>query len=240
MPVFILDQEISFPNIHFANPEGVLAIGGDLTSERLILAYQMGIFPWFNKNELPVWWSPDPRCVIKLQELKVSKSLKTFIRNHNFRVSVNRAFAEVLESCAQPRKGQRGTWLSAEMKAAYSILHDKKLAHSIEVWDGDDLVGGLYGTMIGKVFCGESMFAKASNASKLGLFVLVQHLLKWDCEIIDCQIYNPHLGSLGASEISRKKFQQLLTQSSHLDLSEQWASDFDDQYVHSTFHKLFV
>jgi leucyl/phenylalanyl-tRNA--protein transferase len=184
-----------------------LAVGGDLSPERLLLAYKSGIFPWYNQGEPIVWYSPDPRMVLFPKNLKISKSMKQIIRKNQFRVTFNQHFSEVIANCKNSyREGQRGTWITDEMEQAYINLHNLGIAKSVEVWEGNELVGGLYGIDLGHIFCGESMFSKVSNASKFAFIYLVQKLEKEDYALIDCQVYNAHLASLGAEEISRETF----------------------------------
>lgn len=198
-----------FPPVETADEDGLLAIGGELSVKRLIDAYNHGIFPWYDASQPVLWWSPDPRMVLFPQKLKVSKSMKQLFRKNTFQVTFNRNFKDIIENCANIwRQGQNGTWITQEIQEAYLELHSLGLAHSVEVWDGNNLVGGLYGIYLKdkKVFCGESMFATVSNASKYGFIKLVEKLKAEGVKLIDCQIYTPHLESLGAEEISRKEF----------------------------------
>lgn len=209
-----LSEELWFPDISSATGDGLLAMGGDLSVERLKLAYRSGIFPWYDDGQPIMWWSPDPRMVLFPEKLHVSKSLRRKIAKGRFRVTFNTAFSEVIENCSVIiRKDQAGTWISPEMIAAYSQLHTIGWAGSVEVWEDGNLVGGLYGVDIKeyKVFCGESMFSLISDASKIALFYLRQHLLQKDYKLIDCQMYTDHLSSLGAEEISRESFRSYLT-----------------------------
>lgn len=202
------EDEIVFPNPELADEDGLLAIGGDLSAERLILAYQHGIFPWFSEDDPICWYSPHERCVIYPDRIKVSKSMKQPLKNGNFKVTANLAFDKVIANCAKtPRKDQPGTWITKEMQEAYKNLNQLGWAHSIEVWQDDHLVGGLYGIAIGKVFCGESMFSLVSNASKVALIFLCQQT---DFELIDCQLPNDHLLSLGAEMIDRKAYMEVI------------------------------
>ena len=204
-----LSNELWFPNVNEAGQDGLLAVGGDLSIERLLLAYRSGIFPWFNDGDPILWWSPDPRMVLFPDKLKVSKSLRRLIKQNKFEISCNKAFAKVIKHCAlMKREGQAGTWITDEMLEAYQRLHDLGHAHSVEVWENGVLAGGLYGINLPnqKVFCGESMFSEVSNASKVALYYLVEDLRSKGYQIIDCQVYNPHLESLGAEEISRDQF----------------------------------
>ncbi len=200
-----LDQKIVFPEVSKASKEGILAIGGDLSPERLILAYKRGIFPWFDAEEPIIWWSPDPRFVLFPQKLRVSKSMRQVMRRTDFEVTVNADFEAVISNCSKmKRNGQQGTWITNTMKAAYLKLHQIGKAKSVEVWLQGELVGGLYGVDLGNgVFCGESMFAKVSNASKAGFITFIENS---DYALIDCQVYTSHLESLGAEEISRSHF----------------------------------
>lgn len=204
------DDEIVFPNPELADDDGLLAVGGDLSAERLILAYQNGIFPWFSDDDPICWYSPHERCVIYPDRLKISKSTKQVLKNGGFKVTANQVFAEVIAHCAKtPRKDQPGTWITKEMQEAYINLHQLGWAHSVEVWQNDTLVGGLYGIAINKVFCGESMFSLVSNASKVAMIFLCQQS---DFELIDCQLPNDHLLSLGAEMIERETYMELLEQ----------------------------
>lgn len=205
--MYILTEELVFPPVEEASLEGFLAIGGDLSPERLLLAYKSGIFPWFSEDEPIIWWSPDPRMVLFPEDLKVSKSMKQLLRKDAFKITYNQAFAEVIEACADIyRPGQDDTWITEDMKAAYCKLHELGYAISVEVWQNEQLVGGVYGVDLGHVFCGESMFSKVSNASKYGFIHLVKRLQKNGCQLIDCQIHTDHLASLGAIEVPREVF----------------------------------
>ncbi len=195
-----------------AEEDGMLAIGGDLSAKRLLVAYSTGIFPWFSEQEPILWWSPDPRCVLYPEDLKISKSMKQVFRKGIFRITADNDFRAVITACQQqPRHGQSGTWITSEMVEAYCQLHQIGFAHSVEVWDiNNQLVGGLYGLSLGKCYFGESMFARQSNASKAGFITLVHNLQKWGIELIDCQIHTNHLESLGAMDISRPYYLELL------------------------------
>lgn len=206
-----LTHEISFPDPNFASPEGLLAIGGDLSTERLICAYQNGIFPWYNKYEPIQWWCPDPRFVLLPESLIVHKSMQSLFKKQKFRVTFDQAFETVITNCGQiRRKGQRGTWITTEMRKAYIKLHQEGFAHSVEVWEGNEIVGGLYGICLGKIFFGESMFTKVTDASKYGFITLVRALQKTGYTLIDCQQQTKHLESLGAFAMDRKTFLQRL------------------------------
>ena len=214
MPVFLLSYKIDFPQPHLARGDGLLAIGGDLSRKRLLLAYSMGIFPWFSHEDQILWWSPDPRLVLYPGEIRVSKSLKKIIKKNTFKVTVDQAFKQVINSCAEIRlQNNEDTWISGDMIKAYCNLHESGFAHSVEAWYKGRLAGGLYGVSLGKIFCGESMFASMSNASKVAFVFLVEHLKKLSFDIIDCQVTTDHLLSFGAREISRKDFLAQLAES---------------------------
>jgi len=205
--MYLLSKDIIFPPVHLANEDGILAIGGDLSIERLLLAYKNGIFPWFNEGEPIIWYSPNPRMVLFPKNLKISKSMQQIIRKNEFKITFNQNFSEVIRNCKTIfREGQGGTWITNEMQQAYLKLHNLGIAKSVEVWKGAELVGGLYGIDLGHIFCGESMFSKVSNTSKLAFIYLVQKLEKENYQLVDCQVYNNHLDSLGACEISRNEF----------------------------------
>ena len=201
----ILTKDMKFPSVDQASEDGLLAIGGDLTVERLLEAYQQGIFPWFGEGEPVLWWSPDPRFVLFPEKIKVSKSMKHLLRSNMFNVTVNKAFKEVITSCSKiERQGQNDTWITNDMIEAYMKLHELGYAKSVEVWKEDNLIGGFYGVDLNNgVFCGESMFSRESNASKVGFVTFVQ-TTKYN--LIDCQVYTNHLESLGAEQIPREKF----------------------------------
>ncbi len=207
MPVFqLLDQPV-FPPPQLASPEGLLAVGGDLAPARLLLAYSMGIFPWFNEGDPILWWSPDPRCILEPPDLKISRSLAKVLRRGEFEVSFDRAFRRVIEACAELRRqGGEGTWITPEMAEAYASLHQMGYAHSVECWQQGELVGGLYGVCLGRCFFGESMFHRVSNASKVALVSLVRHLAERRFIMLDCQMSTPHLHSLGATCIARDEY----------------------------------
>lgn len=205
-----------FPNVELAltEPDGLLAVGGDLSVERLISAYQLGIFPWYSEGQPILWWSPDPRMILEPNEIKVSRSLAKKIRQKSFSVTFDQQFQNVIFECSKPRleKGeiQKDTWILDEMIEAYIQLHEAGYAHSVECWQENKLVGGLYGVAIGNVFFGESMFSRASDASKVAFVALAKQLQLWDFKLIDCQVYTSHLESLGAKMIPRKEFIHLL------------------------------
>ncbi len=209
--IAFLSDKLVFPDVEKANEEGLLAVGGDLSPERLLLAYQNGIFPWFNDDSLILWWSPDPRMVLFPENIKVSKSMAKIIRDDQFKLTKNTCFEAVVEHCATvPREDQEGTWITQKIRKAYSELHKKGIAKSYEVWQDDILVGGLYGVDLGAIFCGESMFSLTPNASKFAFIKLAEELQEKNYRIIDCQLYTDHLSSLGAKEIPRKEFINLL------------------------------
>ena len=206
-----LGEKLEFPPVEHANAEGLLAVGGDLSVKRLMLAYGNGIFPWFNDDALILWWSPDPRMVLFPDKVRISKSMQRLINAGVFEIRVNTAFEEVIDQCAKvPRAGQQGTWITDEMKKAYIQLNHMGIAKSFEVWQEDKLVGGLYGVDLGHVFCGESMFSLVDNASKFALIKLARDLHKKGYRLIDCQLYTSHLESMGAEEISREAYMEIL------------------------------
>jgi leucyl/phenylalanyl-tRNA--protein transferase len=209
--MYFLSRELYFPPPHNASPEGIVAIGGDLSAERLVLAYRSGIFPWFEDDEPILWWSPPERMVLFFEDLKVSKSMRNILNRDTFRVTFNTAFAEVIANCRDvKRNGQPGTWITADMTQAYCRLHELGFAKSVEVWQGEELVGGLYGIDLGHIFCGESMFSKVSNASKIAFISLAKQLEEENYKLLDCQVHNDHLESLGAREILRDDFLEIL------------------------------
>ena len=210
--IWLDDEGLVFPPLEQATrtPNGLLAAGGDLRPERLIAAYRHGVFPWYEADQPILWWSPDPRLVLFPDRFKLSTSFRKFLRRHDYEVSFDRSFASVIRACAQPRPYGPGTWITTEMQQAYCRLHEKKLAHSVEVWEGDELVGGLYGVALGGVFFGESMFSRRSNTSKLAMAFLVWHLRAWGYQLIDCQVVSRHLLTLGAEPVSRDDFRMFL------------------------------
>ncbi len=198
------------PNLALKEPNGLLAIGGDLSVKRLIAAYQQGIFPWYSEGQPMTWFSPDPRAILYPDGIKISRSLEKTLKHDQFQITFDRAFNEVIHACAEPRQDETGTWITTEMIAAYCRLHEQSIAHSVEVWSKGQLVGGLYGLAMGKVFFGESMFTKMPNASKVALVHCAKQLQTWHFLFIDCQLPNPHLLSMGALCIPRQKYLQLL------------------------------
>ena len=212
MPLFALDNELVFPPVHLAEPDGLLAMGGDLSSERLLLAYRNGIFPWYEGDTI-LWWCPHPRFVLFPDELKVSKSIKTLLNKNELKFTTNKAFAQVIHHCKETKRpGQDGTWITNEVEKAYCRLHELGYAHSAEVWKNDELVGGLYGIKLDRVFFGESMFSLKSNASRFAFIKYVQQLKNEGTELIDCQVYTEYLESFGARMIDRENFTSLLQQ----------------------------
>ena len=214
MPVYLLNEEISFPNPNNSNEQGIVAVGGDLSTERLLHAYSVGIFPWYSVESPIIWWSPDPRTILFPEEFKVSKSLQSKINKNIFQVKFDTNFADVIENCASvPRIDQEDTWITDDMKKAYINLHQKGYCHSVETYYNNKLVGGLYGISLGNAFFGESMFHIKTDASKVALYFLVEKLKKWNFDFIDVQQETDHLKSMGAKIIDRKKFLTLLKNS---------------------------
>ncbi len=205
-------NHVTFPPVENAltEPNGLLAVGGDLSPQRLLQAYCNGIFPWFNENDPILWWSPDPRMVLFPDELKISRSLRKALKKSHYQIRTDDHFVQVMQACAAPRKAQAGTWIHPQMISAYTALHEMGLAHSVETWIDGELAGGLYGVALGKVFFGESMFSHVTDASKIALVHLVKQLQCWGFGMIDCQAKTEHLASLGAREISRTEFNRHL------------------------------
>lgn len=209
--MYLLGKNIDFPPVDWADESGLLAIGGDLSAKRLLLAYKSGIFPWYNPGEPIIWYSPNPRMVLFPNEIKVSKSMKQLIKSNKFTITFNQNFEEVIYQCKTiKRKNETGTWITNEMESAYINLNKLGYAKSVEVWEQQKLVGGLYGVDLGTVFCGESMFSLVNNASKFAFIFLVEKLKIEGYKLIDCQVYNAHLASLGAKEIPRSEFLKYL------------------------------
>ncbi len=206
------DPVTGFPDVSLAmrDPNGLLAAGGDLSSARLLAAYRRGIFPWYNPGQPILWWSPDPRAVLFAAHLRVSRSLRKTLNRRRFRLTMDEAFDQVIEACAGPRRQSEGTWITEAMDTAYRRLHQQGVAHSVECWHDGTLAGGLYGVAIGRVFFGESMFSRETDASKVAFCHLVRQLNRWDFGLIDCQVHSAHLASLGATEIPRDRFVQYL------------------------------
>ncbi|MGZ5225497.1 MAG: leucyl/phenylalanyl-tRNA--protein transferase [Burkholderiales bacterium] len=209
-----LDPEQSFPPVHRAlrEPNGLFAAGADLSVPRLLTAYRHGIFPWYSEGQPILWWSPDPRMLLVPRELAISRSLRKRLRKHDCDVRADTCFTSVMRACAEPRAGQSGTWITEDMLAAYADLHASGHAHSIETWIDGELAGGLYGVALGSIFFGESMFTRATDASKIALAHLARQLERWNFGLIDCQMATPHLASMGAREIRRKDFMRALSE----------------------------
>lgn len=225
-----LTPDAPFPPLNSAltHPNGLLAVGGDLSPRRLIEAYRHGIFPWFNEGEPILWWSPDPRMVLFPGELKISRSLRKALKKSDYEIRVDSAFSEVMQACAKPRRERPGTWIHAEMISAYAALHEMGFAHSVEVWIGGELMGGLYGVAQGRMFFGESMFSRASDTSKIAFVHLVIQLEHWGFRMIDCQMKTAHLASLGGREIPRKEFSQKLKELvNYPERVEKWCFDHE-------------
>ena len=210
MSVYALSEELIFPNPELSEDDGLLAVGGDLSLERLLLAYSNGIFPWYNKGEPILWWCPKPRFILKPNEIKISKSMKKIIKKGEFKVTFNNDFQGVISNCKTIRENEEGTWITDEMKEAYINLYNNGDAMSVETYYNDELVGGLYGVIIGKCYFGESMFSKMSNASKIALISLAQKLQELNFEFIDCQVYTPHLESMGAKMVPWNEFKSMI------------------------------
>ena len=210
MSVYALSEELIFPNPELSEDDGLLAVGGDLSLERLLLAYSNGIFPWYNKGEPILWWCPKPRFILKPNEIKISKSMKKIIKKGEFKVTFNNDFQGVISNCKSIRENEEGTWITDEMKEAYINLYNNGYAMSVETYYNDELVGGLYGVIIGKCYFGESMFSKMSNASKIALISLAQKLQELNFEFIDCQVYTPHLESMGAKMVPWNEFKSMI------------------------------
>jgi len=217
LPVFTLNKELYFPPVSLAEPDGLLAIGGDLSPERLLLAYKRGIFPWY-EGEYILWWSPDPRFILTPDELKISKSMNVLLKKDAFEFSINKAFEKVIRHCKNiKRPGQRGTWITDQVEAAYIRMHQLGYAISAETWQEGALVGGAYGLKLGKIFFGESMFSEISNASKYAFIKLIQNLRQEGVALIDCQVYTEHLQSLGAKMITRTEFIGIVKELTEID-----------------------
>lgn len=209
--MYYLSKDLYFPPVEEASCEGILAVGGDLSPERLLLAYQNGIFPWFDAEEPILWWSPSKRMVVAPSLYQVSKSTRNLLNQNLFKITFNQDFRAVITNCQQSkRKDQHGTWISDDLIESYVKLHEMNLAQSVEVWQNEELVGGLYGVDLGTIFCGESMFSKVSNASKIAFVSLVNYLRENNYKLLDCQVHNDHLEKLGAFEISREVFMRVL------------------------------
>ena len=212
MQIQLLDENLEFPSVDKATNEGLLAVGGDLSTARLIAAYEHGVFPWFNPGDMILWWAPPQRAIIPLDGIKIHKSMRNELNKKRYKITYDTRFEDVVKGCALAKRGEENpeTWISNDIHQAYCNLHKLGLAHSVEVWKDSELVGGLYGVSIGSMFFGESMFSKSTNASKVALIHLAQTLKQWNFGPIDCQIMNDHLASLGAIEIERSDFQETL------------------------------
>ncbi|OHD65946.1 MAG: leucyl/phenylalanyl-tRNA--protein transferase [Spirochaetes bacterium RBG_13_51_14] len=210
MPIFALNEEITFPPVELAERSGILAVGGDLSPERLVTAYSSGIFPWYSEGDPIIWWSPNPRFVLFPQELYVSKTMRQVLGREIFRITGDADFRGVILGCREPRKHEQGTWITEEMMKAYVRLHEMGIAHSVEAWKDGELAGGIYGLSLGGCFFGESMFARAANASKAAFITMVKRLGERGFVIIDCQVYTGHLESMGARHIPREKYIEIL------------------------------
>ncbi len=228
----LTNADNGFPPIESALGDGLLAIGGDLSVSRLVNAYRQGIFPWFSENQPILWWSPDPRMVLFTEQIKISRSLKKTLRTTDITVTIDHAFADVMKACAALRQSaqdsaENDTWIHRDMLEAYIRLHQQNIAHSVECWQQEQLVGGLYGVAVGQVFFGESMFSKMKDSSKIALVTLCQQLHRWQVPIIDCQIYSNHLASMGATEIARRDFVAFINPNPAIDKFQQWQLDAD-------------
>ncbi|MEV0341603.1 leucyl/phenylalanyl-tRNA--protein transferase [Nocardia sp. NPDC050713] len=212
MRMYLVDPDQPFPPVELADPTGLVAFGGDLSSERLLSAYSAGIFPWYNPGETIHWYCPDPRSILVPTDLRVTKSYRRSVAKADYGVTMDRAFADVMSNCAGPRDKEDGTWIGSDMMAAYLRLHHLGHAHSVEVWRDGDLVGGLYGVACGRSFAGESMFSRARDTSKIALYWLCAQLAAWDFALVDCQVTSSHLTSLGAIDLSRVDYLRLHTQ----------------------------
>lgn len=228
-------NKLDFPSPETAldEPDGLLAAGGDLSPERLREAYRQGIFPWFSDEDPILWWSPNPRCIVIPAQVHISRSMRKHIKKGNYTVTFDKAFDKVISLCANSRKMSTGTWISAEMQAAYMSLHRQGTAHSVEVWENNQLIGGLYGLAIGKLFFGESMFSLKVNASKIAFIALCQQLNKWGYPLIDCQVHNSHLKSLGATNIPRNEFIHYIRDYIDSETSHEWSFDNSNGIVDS-------
>ena len=237
MSVYHLHNQLNFPNPAHAGKDGLLAIGGDLSSHRLIEAYRSGVFPWFNPGDPIMWWSPDPRCVLNTSKVKISASMRNVMNRQVYEVRMDEQFEMVMRRCISMKRKQRGTWIGDEMIRAYVDLHHQGLAHSVEVYCAGELVGGLYGVSLGRMFFGESMFSHSSNSSKFALIMLCKALETKGVRWIDCQMYTEHLASMGAELMSRQSFLELL--SDHLSeagLTGKWGWEREQLTIHSSGH----
>lgn len=217
------NQAFPPPETAFTEPNGLLCAGGDLSTERLLMAYRQGIFPWYEEGQPVLWWSPDPRCILQFEDLHVSRSMQRLLKRKAFRFAFDQAFTATVAACAAPRARSHGTWITPDMARAYTTLHRLGYAHSIEVYDGDLLVGGLYGVTMGRCFFGESMFSRRADASKAAFIVLARHLHHWNYALLDCQVTNPHLLTLGAREVPRDTFLSILSSSVEQPSGASWS-----------------
>jgi leucyl/phenylalanyl-tRNA--protein transferase len=221
------DTAFPHPSSALDEPNGLLAAGGDLSAQRLISAYRQGIFPWFSEEDPILWWSPNPRCVLFPEDIHISRSMRKWMRRSSLTFTFDQAFHRVIASCASLRQETTGTWISPEIESAYVELHKRGIAHSVEVWDEDKLVGGLYGLAMGKLFFGESMFSTQENTSKVAFMALAKQLSLWGYPLIDCQVHNPHLASLGATDIPRTQFLDYIDRYADQTNEHPWAFEFD-------------
>jgi len=213
MPIYQLGRNIIFPPVSEAEPSGILAVGGDLSPERLLEAYRQGIFPWYSEDDPIIWWSPDPRFALRPDEVKVSKSMRQVLNRETFEFTMDRCFGRVMHECSLPRKHEKGTWINSDMIESYTRIHEMGYAHSVEAWQDGELAGGLYGISLGGAFFGESMFTRVSNASKAAFITLARNLERLNFDIIDCQVYTEHLESLGAMDYDRDLFISMVNES---------------------------
>jgi leucyl/phenylalanyl-tRNA--protein transferase len=229
MPIFRISRELVFPDPELAEESGLLGVGGDLSADRLVLGYRNGIFPWYSAGQPILWWSPDPRMVLETADLVIQRSLAKRIRQRPYEITLDRAFPDVIRRCARvPRPGQNGTWLTPEMIRAFEGLHERGIAHSCEAWAGGKLVGGLYGVAVGRFFSGESMFADAPDASKIGFVAWARQLQRWGFPLIDCQVHTEHLARFGAIEIARADYLSRLPELANAEgRSGRWSLDDD-------------
>jgi len=232
-PFWLDDHDVNFfPPIDYAleEPNGLLCVGGDLSPERLLAAYRYSLFPWFNDDQPILWWSPNPRAVLFPADIHISRSLRKAIRKKKYYVTFDQCFTDVVAACAEPRPYEANTWISDEIRRAYTQLHQMGYAHSVEVWQGEQLVGGLYGIALGKVFFGESMFSRATDSSKIAFVYLTRQLQQWGFQLIDCQVASEHLTSLGAIDIDRNQFIDLLNQHSETAVQRSTPWHFDQDF----------
>ncbi|MBY4677858.1 leucyl/phenylalanyl-tRNA--protein transferase [Marinobacterium arenosum] len=230
IPWLLEASDFPTPDQALDEPNGLLAFGGDLSEQRLLNAYRHGIFPWYSPGDPIMWWSPNPRCVLFPDQLHLSRSLRKALRRREYRVTLDQNFAAVMQACAEPRRGEPGTWISRDMLQAYCQLHRAGWAHSVELWQQEQLVGGLYGIAMGRLFFGESMFSRQRDASKIAFAWLVEQLREWGYALVDCQVSSPHLMSLGAREIPRQQFLGILDQHAETRLKHPWQITLADDW----------